>query len=351
MLDTVPVTRLLVATVALGTVAAGAALLAPRAPHAATLSVLEPSAYETAVTSSVSSATHEPSAAATDRSEVFLVFHTAGHTFIQLDTGAAPHGVPQLSHSEDDGLYASIAAVTRVPTDAPVRIGQRVNVDGTCAATVMGFAVVSRLTGDTGYAGIEDERWTANNVMEHGPPVLAARLSGCTGTYAQAATLPAVVLSDETARPDLVQAATDRLFASEAATTVQAEWANRRDEWPANEPARWTQSPSTHVDARVLRHPATGVTWIAVHASRGEGCGDIDANVFGLFRVTAAGVLETVQLRELGELHTIQSFVDLDGDGTPELVGRDWLSLNTLITRASGETLTSSHLQFFGCGC
>jgi hypothetical protein len=320
MLDTPPVARLLVASTLLGAVA-GAATLLPSRTHTAEVASLSlrPTAIETAP-SPVTVAAREPAAPPADPSEVFLVFRAGGHTYMQLDAEAVPHGAPRLSHSDDDGLYASIAPVTRVPAEVAAWTGKHVIVDGTCAATVEGFAMVSRLLGDTGYAGIDD-RWTARNVMEQGTPVLAARLSGCNGTLARDASLPAAAVfsEDATTRTELVQAASERVLGSAAATAVQAQWDERRDEWPANEPSRWTQSPSTHVDTRVLRHPSTGVTWIAVHASREDGCGGIDANVFGLFRVTASGTLETVALRELGDLHSIQTFVDLDGDGTPEL--------------------------------
>src|SRR6185369_11640136 len=84
------------------------------------------------------------------------------------------------------------------PANVPVAyrrwLGQRVTVDGTCSANVTGFAVVARLTGDTGYAGIDDEHWTARNVLEHGHPMLAATLDGCHGTFARDAALAPVVI-------------------------------------------------------------------------------------------------------------------------------------------------------------
>jgi hypothetical protein len=280
--------------------------------------------------SPVTSASYESPAPAADPSEVFLVFRAAGHTYMQLGESKVAHGVPRLSHSDDDALYASVAPVKQVPADVAIWQGKHVIVDGTCDATVEGFALVSQLTGDTGYAGIEDSEWTAKNVMKAGTPVLAARLSDCDGTYARGAALPPSIelVDDASDHGDLVDQARARVRASDAATRVKAEWSTR-----------------------VMRHPATGVTWIAVHASRDEGCGGDNANAFGLFRVTAAGELETVSVRDLGEMHAIASLVDIDDDGTPELVGTDWLGLDTLITRASGEPLASSHVQFFGCPC
>jgi hypothetical protein len=352
MLDTPPLTRLVIASAVLGAAAGAATLLDSRTAVTGQITLVA-APTETAVAPDLAAVREAPASAA-DPSEVLLVFRAAGDTYMQLDEALVPHGAPHLSHSDDDALYASIAPLLRVPANVAAWQGKRVIVDGTCAATVEGFAIISRLTGDTGYAGLEDTAWTAKNVMEAGTPVLAARLSGCTGTYAREAALPAIVtlVDDPTDHAELADLARERVLASKASAAVQAEWAQQQAEWPDDDrSATWSASPSSEIKTRVLRHPTTGVTWIAVHAFRDDGCGAVNANVFGLFRVSAANTLETVTLRDLGDLHAITSLVDVDGDGTPELIGSDWLQLDTLITRATGEAMTSSHVQFFGCPC
>jgi hypothetical protein len=352
MLDTPPLTRLVVASAVLGAAAGAATLQNSRTADVGQITLTAAPAEPS--DAPILTAAREAPAPVADPSEVFLVFRAADHTYMQLDEAVVPHGAPHLSHSDDDALYASIAPLVRVPASIAAWQGKHVTVDGTCEATVEGFAIVSRLTGDTGYAGLEATDWTAKNVMTAGTPVLAARLSGCTGTYAREAALPPIVtLVDDTSdRADLAELARERVLGSDAAAAVQTEWAQQQAAWPDDDrSATWASSPSSTIETRILRHPTTGVTWIAVHASREDGCGGVNANVFGLFRVRADNTLETVTLRDLGDLHTVTSLVDIDGDGTPELLGNDWLQLDTLITRATGETMTSSHVQFFGCPC
>lgn len=40
-----------------------------------------------------------------------------------------------------------------------------------------------------------------------------------------------------------------------------------------------------------------------------------------------------MQLRDLGALETITSFIDIEGDGSLELLGTPWLALDQVITR------------------
>lgn len=284
--------------------------------------------------------------------DIELVFSARKTTFMQLasisgDGIAMPrHGKPRLV--SDDGVETSIAAVQ--PDNVPVAyrrwLGKRVVVDGTCSANVTGFALVARLTGDTGYAGVDDEHWTSRSVLEHGHAMLAATLDGCTGTFARDAALPAVIVPKVLDDNDtLAAAAKQQLLASSAARDAQAEWTEYEQK------GDWWQNEAIQFKTVIVRHPTTGVTWVSLHAVMERGCGEPEINVWGLFRVKPDGTLAAEQLRKLGDLWSIDQLIDIDGDGELELVGQPWLGLDNLVTRASGEELTRLELPFFGCPC
>jgi hypothetical protein len=68
--------------------------------------------------------------------------------------------------------------------------------------------------------------------------------------------------------------------------------------------------------------------------------------------VAKDGSLVTVEARVLETLHSITDVIDIDRDGTPELVGSDWLGMDRILTRADGDTVVQ-HLDmpFYGCPC
>jgi hypothetical protein len=90
---------------------------------------------------------------------------------------------------------------------------------------------------------------------------------------------------------------------------------------------------------------------VSVHARRFESCGGPDINLWGLFRVDQAGQLTPVKLRPLAPLYSIERLVDLDGDGDFELIGRDWLGLERILTSSAGVELQRLRTPFFGCPC
>lgn len=123
-----------------------------------------------------------------------LVFRAGGASYLSLaylpdgDGHAAtlempPHGALHGSRGRD-GVAAAIATVDE--RDVPARyqrwLGRRVEVDDVCTATVVGFAVVARQASARGRTGAPQ---TAA-VLRSGHAVLAARLDGCTGSYAHA---------------------------------------------------------------------------------------------------------------------------------------------------------------------
>lgn len=292
-----------------------------------------------------------PSTKPVRSTELSLLVSAGGASYMKLvdigeDGEVMPkHGAAKLH--DDDGVLASVASVVAgdVPKAYRGWLGRDVIVDGTCKTKVTGFAVISQLTGETGYAGVEDEAWTAQNVLDHGAVVLAAKLASCKGTYARAAELPPIIVPEELEDPALAAKARAALIESAPARDTEREWL------AADRHGNWWDDEYVQFSTRVVRHPTTGVTFVSVHGSVEHGCGDAEVNVWGLYRVTADGSLAAVQLRKLGELWSIDKLIDVDNDGELEVIGRPWLGLDTVLVRASGEELERVSLPFFGCPC
>ncbi|HLL25183.1 MAG TPA: hypothetical protein VK427_23775, partial [Kofleriaceae bacterium] len=191
---------------------------------------------------------------------------------------------------------------------------------------------------------VESGTWTAANVMELGAPMIAARLDGCEGKLARDATHAPIVVPTVIEDDALAARGRTQLLASRAARAAEAEWrANDRE-------GDWRESEFTSVSTRIVRHPTTNETWVSAHARIEEGCGAPDINIWGLYRVVGS-TLVAVQERNLGELWSIDQLVDLEGDGTLELVGAPWLENDVVIVRANGDEVSRLELPFFGCAC
>ncbi len=299
-----------------------------------------------------------PAAAAVHSNELLFAFVAGDATYLKLAALQTPdaedpsgiavprHGTLRHVH-DDDGVDAAIATVAlrHVPAAYAAWQGRKVKVDNTCEATVIGFAVVSRLSGDPGYAG--KQAWDAAGVMAEGSRMLAAKLDRCTGTFARTATLPDIIVPTRLHDAALERAAIDALLASAPARETQREWDAQRTA-TGGAPAPW------HTDAallaEVLRHPGTGETFVSVHGHVLGGCGDPEANVWGLFRVTD-GALVPVQLRQLGDLQHIDALIDVDGDGALEMLGKPWLRNAEILTDANGDQLDELRVPFHGCPC
>lgn len=295
----------------------------------------------------------EPPPVAATR-ELSLVLRAGGATYMKLaslgdDAGAEAmprHGKAVLT--EDDYVTSAVASVldADVPLSHRQWLGKRVVVDGTCSANVTGFAVIARLTGDPGYAGIENtDNWTAASTMQHGAKLLAAKLDNCAGgTYARDAALPAILVPQEIEDAPLAAAATRAIKASAATRSAQTEWET------AEQKGTWYEAEGMTTSVQVLRHPRTGTTWVSVHLYYGGGCGLPNLSVWGLYRANADGKLTQVK-SSLGELITIEKLVDLDGDGELEVIGRPWLGTERAVQRIDGAGLQDLSLPFYFCPC
>lgn len=330
--------RLVATAATFGVIGAAFALSTPAAkpemPGLPTLAMPEP------VSTSTSSSTSTSIASAASMPGIYLTFRAAGSTYLQI-RAADPmpaHAAPTLHEASEatDWQTVAIADIAAIPEwrDAVVVV------DGGCAARVTGFAVVARLTGETGYAPEEIEAWTGANVLELGAPVIAAKLDGCgAGTVTTK-----VAFAPVTDAGALLASARAQLLASPAAADAAREWRSN------DRKGDWTRAETVVFETIAARDPITKTTWISVHARNDEGCGGPEINLWGLYRVEGAGLV-AVQQRALGDLHAIKALVDLDGDGEPELVGSPWLGNDTLVTRVNGDELARNSIPFFGCGC
>ena len=280
---------------------------------------------------------------------VAVVVEAGGASYMKLaDLPVLPrHGKPALS--EHDYVSTSIATIADadVPPVHRAWLGQEVIVDGACRATVIGFVAFARVTGDTAYAGEEDTAgWTAANVMRLGSPMLAARLDRCTGELARAASLPQLIVPEVIEDKPLALAATKLLFASADARQACKAWAA----WEAEMQAEHHELEYGDVSTRVVRHPTTGATFVSVHATTGGGCGYPDISLWGLYRVDQGGTLTRIPTA-VGELLMIDGFVDVEGDGQLEVVGRPWLGTERMVSRLDATVIDRLERPFFGCPC
>ena len=180
-----------------------AAALIARAP--ATEPTARPLAIAMPVVPAVAPAPVAPRVAppAVHSSELLFVFAAGTATYVKLadlepdaehgGVAGPRHGKVVYSHG-DDGVESAVARITarNVPPAYAGWQGKKLKVDNTCEATVVGFALVSRLIGDPGYAS--HDVWDAAAVMENGQRMIAAELDGCSGTFARTASLPDVAI-------------------------------------------------------------------------------------------------------------------------------------------------------------
>ncbi len=281
---------------------------------------------------------------------VWVIVPAAGATFMKLaDLGdkLPRHGKPTLSEHEYTTTSVASIADADVPPVHRAWKGTEVIVDGTCHAKVVGFAIVARLNGDTAYAGEEGgDTWTATSVMKHGAPMLVATLDGCTGKLARAATLSALIVPETITDAKLVAAATKQLFASADAKQARAAWAAWETEMQST---KHTELELGELSTQVVRHPKTGETFVSIHGTTGGNCGYADISLWGLYWLD--GEKLTRVPTNLGQLLVIDGFVDLEGDGQLEVVGRPWLGTERMISRVNGDVVETLAEPFYGCPC
>ncbi len=278
--------------------------------------------------------------------QLLFVFRAGGETYAKLSDDEPKHGKRKMITDEDGTSTVAEVDPANLPAKFRAWGDKTFTVDGGCLATVKGFAVVTRMEGDPGYAGLEDDKWTVGTAAAAGTSQLAARLDvpkACTKPlYARDASVAPMAALETLDRPDLVAQARSALLATSAADDAQAAWAE-------HETGPWIEH--AEVTSFTRRHPSTGAIYVGMHASIQQGCGGPEVNVWGLFKVGRDGRLVTLDVRKLDSIYAVERILDVDNDGKLELLGRDWLGLSLVLTRADGEEISRLPMQFHGCPC
>jgi hypothetical protein len=289
-------------------------------------------------------------AALEDPAELAFVFSVGGESYVRLssDERALARGSARLI--EDDGVYAAVAPV---PTDAmPAELrawaGRSVLVDGVCRASVVGFAEVSRISGEATnpYSDEEEEgdapaEWTLESVIDTGV-VLAAKLDRCTGSWARSTDYSPAAVAAKIEAPELAAAASKDLLARTDVDSTQEEWRDAGGE------GDWRDA--AEVVTHVHQHPLTGERWVFVQARRYGGCGEPGFDMMAAYRANADGTVRRVADLDFG-YDDITGVVDVDGDGQPELTlgGGNRTELVDLANERHGSI--SVEYRHYGCGC
>lgn len=289
-------------------------------------------------------------AALEDPAEFAFVFSLDGVSYVRLSSEetALDRGSPRMI--EEDGVYAVVAPVTAAAMPAELRAwaGRTVLVDGVCRARVVGFAEVSRISGEPYHPYGDDmgeddapAAWTIEAITDSGVE-LAARLDGCTGTWARSTDYSPAAVAARIDAPELEAAAREELLARGDLDPTQEAWAAAGGE------GDWRDA--AEIVTRVHRHPLTDERWVFVQARRHGGCGEPGFEVMAAYRADGDGKIRRVADLEFGS-EDITDVVDVDGDGQPELVlgGGTQAELVDL----ANERHESIHVEhrYSGCGC
>lgn len=289
-----------------------------------------------------------------DPAELAMVFSVDGTSYVRIsyDERATSHGRRRMI---DDGTTKSVVAsvsTSALPVGLRTWAGRTVLVDGTCRARVVGFAEVSRVAGDPPgtedyYYSPEDERpeelpeWTIENISEANV-VLAAQLDGCTGTWARGTEFSPAAIAELDAAPELESAALADLLAESDSDPTQDSWRESGGE------GDWREAVDP--TATVYTHPLTGERWIFASAYMGGGCGEPGVEVMAAYRASADGKVHRVaDLEYAGQ--TIDSVIDVDGDGQPELLLGGGDSVDLVDLKNTGHDSISVSYHSYGCGC
>jgi hypothetical protein len=289
-----------------------------------------------------------------DLAELAFVFSVDGESYVRLSTDerALTRGSARLI--EEDGVYAVVAPVTTAAMPAELRAwaGRTVLVDGECRARVVGFAEVSRISGDASdpyrsergddeEEGDEPATWTIESVTDTGV-MLAAQLDGCTGTWARSTDYSPAAVAAKIDAPELEAAASKELLAHSDFDPTQEAWAE------AGGKGDWRDA--AEVVTQVYQHALTDERWVFVQARHPGGCGDPGFNLMAAYRANADGTVRRVADLEYG-YDNITEVVDVDGDGQPELMlgGGNDVELVDLANKHH-ESISVAQ-RSYGCGC
>lgn len=285
-----------------------------------------------------------------DLAEFAFVFSLDGESYVRLSSEERALVRGSARMIEEDGVYAVVAPVTTVAMPAELRAwaGRSVLVDGVCRARVVGFAEVSRISGEPSDPYSEDAgeggapaAWTIESITDSGV-VLAAKLDGCTGTWARSTDYSPAAVAAKLDAPELEAAARKELLARHDFDPTQEEWAEAGGE------GDWRDA--AEVVTQVYQHALTDERWVFVQARRHGGCGAPGFEVMAAYRANADGTVRRVADLKFG-YDNIAGAVDVDGDGQLELLLGDGTRAELVDLANEHHGSISVEYRSFGCGC
>lgn len=289
-----------------------------------------------------------------DAAEFAMVFDVEGTSYLRLsnELRGKSHGKARMIVEGDVYSVVAPVAASALPSELAKWNGREVLVNGTCRARVIGFAEVSRASGEAPgsenyWYTPEEERpatpptWTKKAVMADNV-TLAAELDGCSGTWARSTEYQPAQVARATEEPGLETDAIADLIAKGDDDPIQDEWKQAGGE------GDWRDAAD--VKATTFEHPTTGEKWIFVSAYEGGGCGDPSVSKMAAYRVGKTGKLHKfTDLDYAGR--TISDVVDLDGDGQPELVLGEGSSSELVDLKNTYHDSIDVSFHYSGCGC
>lgn len=284
-----------------------------------------------------------------DPADFTFVVEIGGTTYIRIGDLAVDAERDSARLVQDDYVASAIAPISAgaLPEELRSWRGRRVLVNGTCAARVVGFAEIGRVSGDP-YVVSPDEdragaRWTVETAFAHGSTMIAGALDrDCRGSWARAADRPALgrAIALRDAR---LEGAARRAFLASYADLIAAGWRE------AAQDGDWRDHVT--LEARIVKHSITGARWAYVHARKPGGCSAHDVNVAATYRIAGDGSLTAVEAADLPG-SALEALVDLDGDGWFErLVVHADPADRSLVGPADETELAAIGVPFHGCGC
>ncbi len=288
-----------------------------------------------------------------DVGELALVFDVDGTSYMRLshELRASARGKARMIVADD--VYAVVAPVSAsaMPNDLATWNGREVLVNGTCRARIIGFAEVSRVSGDPPgsenywYSSEEDRpttppAWTIATVTADNV-TLAAKLDGCDGTWARSADYEPAQIAHNAEAPALETAAIADLLVNDNETLAK-EWKDSGGE------GDWQDE--VDIDASTYEHPVTGDKWIFVTAFEAGGCGEPSLSRMVAYRAGKSGKVQRfADLDYAGR--SISDVVDLDGDGQPELLLGAGTTTDLVDLANVDHASISVPVHHYGCGC
>lgn len=303
-----------------------------------------------------------------DASFAFVI--EAAGSYVVLDTTALKPATLELVSDAEPVIIMGEMPPAELPAEVASWHGERVT-DGKCVARVADFAVIGRSYPHFGtrqqWDGTFDEgaqpyteQQIAEDAYESSETVIAGRLEtegGCSmGAYVYKHGRPGFVAAEPVQNDALAAAAIRAFRGLRSWKAIQKEFVEYEQASAAEageaaaggeEPGPWDQDGPT---VSAWKHPKTGKILVAVQAREGVGCGHFFGRLSALFEVKGAPDRPELKLLAEPEIDTVVDALDVEGDGSLELVFTLGYGTTGLATE-DGSPLRTLTIPFLDCPC